>query len=94
MLLLPPTMTARIRPTVYGRVLARSSTPEGADRIHLGIPNPDKSAPNAAMCGRPLCRALVLGHHDPVSISAAQTHGLYGQAVSHGACGTREIKVH
>ena len=31
-------MTARIRPTVCGRVLARSSTPEGADRIHLGIP--------------------------------------------------------
>jgi len=36
-------MTARIRPTVCGRVLARSSTPEGADRIHLGIPNCDSN---------------------------------------------------
>lgn len=36
------------------------------------------------MCVRPLCRAVMLGHHDFVSISAAHAEAFYEEALRHG----------
>ena len=36
------------------------------------------------MCGHPLCQAVLLGHHDSVSISAAHADAFYDEALSSG----------
>ena len=39
------------------------------------------------MCGRPLCQAVIRGHHDSVSISAAHADSSYDEVLS------RKLKV-